>query len=886
MSDSHSAHYTLASDGGIRHWLTRGAHTTPLIDLERIISPSDDPFLPNGRAWITNAPYSLHLKKLIYDRLPASLRGWTPGQTPVHLAKTELGMWQYRSLHDDNTVDFNRFNFTPAYMQGWAYTQLHVSAAMRTSARLLHLGLTKVFLNGGIIHETTDQVGYVHPLHTNIMLDLNAGENELYLYAGMVGWREARIALGIRFYQPLPVSVSVPIGMSAPEQWHSAENALDHVIVRQFAFPTLPGKLELSQDATAPFDLAAALTMPSPELVVQRPTGLQLPIGEVRAILPPGQSAELPITPALLQAMSSLPGENHLELTLRPANGTPLETQRALWASAQPFSAARYGDYDMRKREALDHVARMPFDVMGTLCAVTLGRKPFLDATAIAIACQFMEERRDCADFYAVSLMALMHRFGSTESLRESDRRRIERTFRTFKYWIEEPGIDAMCYFTENHQILFHVTAYLAAQYWNDWTFENADQPANTLKSRARADIEAWIERRLRGSFSEWDSNAYMALDAFALLVLNEYGDDAALNQMATDLLHKIFFMIACQSFKGAHGSTHGRCYVAALKSSRFENTSSLQRIAWGMGIFNGETRATGMLALAQKYRVPDVIQRIGAHLPDLLITQARAKGDYRLRHDLREDGWDARTITRRTPDYLLSACVDHRLNEIGIQEHLWQATFSPEAVIFTNYPGNSQEHGNARPNFWAGSVRLPRVAMHERTIICLYPLQDDIGLGFSHAYFPTAHFDEWRLHDQWAFARVGNAYAALWGDGALLLTTRGVHAYQEIRSGSSGHAWVFHVGSGLEDGAFADFCAAVSASQPTITRGELVPTVACHGVGGTRLRLGEHGGLFVDEQEHTSDDFPHYDNLYTHTLMGAHTMTIEHDGLSLTISL
>ncbi len=888
MSTSNMARYSLAHDGAVRHWLARGAFVTPLTALEQVISPTADPFEPDGRAWITNAPYSLHLKQTIYNELP--MPNWAPDRRPHHELPSDFGNWEYRRLDDDNTVDFNRFNFTPVQMQGWAYTGLEIESERSIRARLLDLGLTQVWLNGENTGVVDSEVGYVHPLYHEITLNLRAGLNDLYLYGVMIGWREARIALGIQFIDlPLNgVTICIPISNVPPERWHAAENALDNVLIKQFAFPRLPALMTFDATATTPVTLIAEITMPSPELVVKRPVNMQLPVGHAMLTLQPGQTAELPITNALLDAMSSLPGENHLELTIKPADGTPLATKRALWASRQLFSDHTYGTYDSRKREALEHVAQMPFDVLGTMCAVMLGQAELIDATGIQIACEFMQDRRDCADFYAVSLIALMYKYGRSSVLRPAERTRIENAFKTFKYWIEEPGVDAMCYFTENHQILFHVTAYLAAQYWHDWAFDNSQFYAADLKARAKTDIQAWISRRLRGSFSEWDSNAYMALDAFALLVLNEFSDDPALNAAATTLLDKIFFLIACQSFKGAHGSTHGRCYVAGLKSSRFENTSALQRIAWGMGIFNGETRTTGMLALAEKYHVPDIIQQIGAHMPDLLVTRARSVGDYRLRHDLREDGWDAKTITRRTPDYMLSACVDHRLNEVGIQEHLWQATFSPEAVIFTNYPGNSQEHGNARPNFWAGSVRLPRVAMHERTVICLYPLQPDIGLGFSHAYFPTAHFDAWELEGQWAFARFGDAYAALWSDGELSLTSHGLHAAQELRSAGGGHAWLSHVGSRAENGDFASFIAKAKTNKPQLAfiNDGIVPTITCSDINGTVLRFGETGGLWVNDVEYGFEDFPHYDNEYTHTPMNADTMTITHGDRTLTLDL
>ncbi len=837
MDSMHFARYTLAKDGVIRHWLARDAKTERLDQLDQVIAPTGDPFESYGRAWITNAPMSLHLKKRIHDHLQPF--GWQPEPPPYHLQETAAGRWEYRRVFDDRTVDFNRFNFTPALMRGWTYVALEVESAKSVVAHLHTVSPTQVWLNGALAFQYDASVGYVHPETHDICLNLQAGMNDLFLYGTITGWREARIALGLTIETRSVLHECVPIGQVDPARWHAAEAGLDSIVLSQFAFPTLPGYLTLSEHAAAPFDMTITIEM------------------------------------------ASLAGENNLELTIRPSDGTPLAFFREIWASKSVFQDIPYSTYDDRKREALKHAARMPGDVMATMCAIASGRVEHADADAIALACDFMEDRRDCADFYAVSLLALMHKYGDSPALLPAQRERIEAAFRGFKYWIEEPGIDAMCYFTENHQILFHVTSILAAQYWHDWTFASG-MTAAQLKARASRDAEAWIRRRLRGSFSEWDSNAYMALDAFAMLVLNEFGDNEHLNALARALLDKIFFLIACQSYRGSHASTHGRCYVSGLKSSRFENTSGLQRIAWGMGIFNGETRATGMLALAEKYRVPDVIQHIGAHLPPALVTQARSSADYLPHHDLKSGEWDARTITRRTPDYMISACVDHRPGETGIQEHLWQASFSPEAVAFTTYPGNDQEHGNARPNFWAGSVELPRVAMHDKTVICLYHLKPHIGLGFSHAYFPTAHFDEWRIEGQWALARHHDGYLALWSDGFLHLTASGAHAMQELRSSSGGNAWIAHIGSAAENGSFSRFCDDVLRTAPLIEHGR----VTCIAPSGDAMAFGWTGDLIVNGVAVSWADFPHYENLYTHTLMGADVMVITHDGITHTIPL
>ncbi len=48
--------------------------------------------------------------------------------------------------------------------------------------------------------------------------------------------------------------------------------------------------------------------------------------------------------------------------------------------------------------------------------------------------------------------------------------------------------------------------------------------------------------------------------------------------------------------------------------------------------------------------------------------------------------------------------------------------------------------------------------------MICLYRFEPGVGLGLSHAYFPTQMFDEYVIEDQWAFARSGQGYVAVWG--------------------------------------------------------------------------------------------------------------------------
>jgi hypothetical protein len=882
MVELNHATYALNLNGTVGHWLACGPTTAPLEHLDRIIAPHGSPFGDSGR-WVLNYwawdERSKALKKRVYDALPPFT--WKPGATPeLGAPALQERKWTYAAVEEDQIVDFSRFNFTPTLMQGWLFALLYAEHAVTLRAELLTIGPARIFLNGVLHTHYADEFSYVAIQRIPVELSLKAGANELYLHGEMLGWREARLALGLRFFDaPASLTTSLPLGDVSGEAWQRAEAGLDNLNIRQFAFPTLPGYLQLDASAPESFAFEAEVALPVPENVAAQLTGLNRPEGSALITLKPGEPAELPIVVDVTAGMSGMPGENSLRLTLRPADGTPLAIEREIWAGRNTFSRAPYGDYETRRQEALAHLAKMPYDVPAALAAIALGSTEPVASEAIGLACHFLENRYDCADFYAIGLLALLNR--APEYIRPSDRERIEAAFRGFKFWLDEPGLDAMCYFTENHQILFHVAAYLAGQLWSDWTFSNSGRTGREQMQRARPRIEEWIGTRLRGNFSEWDSNAYMTLDGFALLALVEFAESARLREMATALLHKLFFLLACQSFRGVHGSTHGRCYVTGLKSARVENTSALQRLAWGMGILNGETRATGLLALAQNYRVPDILQRIGADVNSVITTRARSSASFSPEYDMRGDEWDVTTLTYRSPDVMLSAALDYRPGEFGIQEHLWQATLGPEAVVYTTYPGNSQEHGNARPNFWAGSARLPRVGMTGQTVICLYQLDPLVGLGLSHAYFPTAMFHEYVIDGQWAFARSGNGYVALWGDGALVLIERGRHAGQELRSSGAGESWLCHVGRASEDGDFAAFRASVARHVPQVKEGIVKWTTPQ----GQQLAFGWSGALTVNGAAE-SWDYPHYANDYTQTALDADTMTIRYGDEILTLDL
>ena len=135
-------------------------------------------------------------------------------------------------------------------------------------------------------------------------------------------------------------------------------------------------------------------------------------------------------------------------------------------------------------------------------------------------------------------------------------------------------------------------------------------------------------------------------------------------------------------------------------------------------------------------------------------------------------------TYTRRSPGVMLSTAQDWRPGERGDQDHIWQATIDPDALVFTQHPRDpvpSRKDPDDDEGYWTGDAAMPRSAQWDNVNISIYAPQyeggDGIGSGaysfgyqpFTHAFFPTEHFDEVVRRDGWTIGRKGAGYIALW---------------------------------------------------------------------------------------------------------------------------
>jgi hypothetical protein len=440
-----------------------------------------------------------------------------------------------------------------------------------------------------------------------------------------------------------------------------------------------------------------------------------------------------------------------------------------------------------------------------------------------------------------------------------------------FKYWLDEPGTDAMCYLTENHSILFHTCEILAGQRYPDEVFTNTGEMGHWHREKGERLALGWLRTRGAGGFQEWDSNCYFEEDLLALSHLVDLAENEEVMEMAAVVMDKMLFTMAVNTYKGVFGSTHGRTYAPLIKGAQLEATSGIGRLMWGTGVFNHHIR--GLVALAcSEYELPILIANIATDLP----TGPAGSDDEpagiwnRERHaqvvldetgaaTLVEEGWEVNKVTYKTSDYMLCSAQDYHPGARGYQQHIWQATFGPDAVVFVTHPPCMSEEGSHRPNFWHGNYTLPRVAQWKDVLFAVHKLPDDDWMGFTHAYFPVPAFDDYVLRDNWAFACKGDGYLAITSSQDLTLITQGPSAYRELRAYGEETVWLCHMGSSAQDGSFEAFQAGVLALDVKLEGLE----ATCETLRGETLSFGWTGPLRVNGEEQPITGFKHYENPY-----------------------
>ena len=181
---------------------------------------------------------------------------------------------------------------------------------------------------------------------------------------------------------------------------------------------------------------------------------------------------------------------------------------------------------------------------------------------------EYVNGRYDVSDFRVNMLVRLYLAY--QDEINPDTLDDIKEVLLGFKYWMDQGGYDSMCYWSENHQILFSVSEYLVGQTFPDEIFTVDGKTGAEHMEMAEVRINAWMEQRYLYGFTEWYSNNYYPEDIAPMSNFIQFAEDPVMVNRMKMIMDIIWFDMASQSFKyeGLYSGGLDRTYYIFLSSS------------------------------------------------------------------------------------------------------------------------------------------------------------------------------------------------------------------------------------------------------------------------------------------------------------------------------
>ncbi len=712
-------------------------------------------------------------------------------QTPVELDSYKAGekeyAWKYYRCADDNLVQSTAFTPTWHRLEAWAYTRIQSPEGMDVNLEITTRQPTSIWLNGECVlsHKQNNEDWQL--LVTQVSL---LRLNDLFVCMQQVSRGDSSLQFGLKFSgftnaeQAEQINIQVPTKARFPHRYQHFERILEHAYLEDIVqyrgdHFNLRWDEEIRDESYFDFqvqDLKGAFYVSGKYQVdPKNPQDV-------------GHNYRLYEKPFWVTLMPT--GKEYWEQGLRYSVRLPIHILD------NKYSSSLYGSPFQRRQEALTDASKHENNLFAILARIELGNWDQVLPGTILAAIDRVNQREIGCEVDLLGLLVLAYRFMEHESFPTDLIAPITDSILRYDYASSDPESGFQDSERECTAVILHTCETLAGQQFSSSTFHGSQKPGEFHQQHGTERVETWISQRGQYGFMDWNSNSDWPGIFLALAQLASLAEDENLSELSTILLDKMLFLLAVNSYKGSFSASHGRTSAKMLKSSQLEATSGVTRMLWGVGVFNHHILGTVGLALSD-YEYPSFYYELATNIPD---------AGLQLEHHAVSTNHEINLVTYKTPDYMLSSAQDFQPGKPGKAEHLWQATFGTEAVVFVNHPGCSSEDTAYQPGFWLGNGWLPRVAQWKDILVSVHQIPENDLMGFTHAYFPLPAFDDFFFTDQWAFLQKGNGYLALFAANGMKFIRKGPNAYRELRSSGLQNVWVCQLGRMATDGSFAEF--------------------------------------------------------------------------------
>lgn len=787
-------HMPLHSTGFVTHWMVAGPTTRPF----RVTK--------DGQAYQSQLEYERALREDIRcepDFVPPRSVA-QPGEPGP-----EGGTWSYYYDYDNYFIDRSYFYSRLTDVGMDAATMLESPAERTVQAVLWTYAAAGLYLNREKVAETAPPV-YKPIRSVPVTLRLRRGLNRIYIRMRNLGVRDTLNVAGLQLREAADIQVALP-GAAAPE--YAMEQWLSSLALHG-------GTLAAEQAPTFRVEVSATgadwLPMTGRELALPSEW-------ETAVVRCPDARGELCRRFELLERI-------HPVYRSRPMD--PADYYREIAKTVSSFQ-----DDDVY------------FSVFHSLARFALGEVRADEYDLLEKDLQHIRDRVDCADFLVVGMLRLLQKYPVSDQFR----RDAKDALLQFRYWMDEDGTDGMCFWSENHALMFYGAQMVAGGLYPQESFIRSGLTGEQMRQRGEARCREWLDSVETYGFEEFMSGTYGVVTAAALLNLIDFGP-ADIAQRAARLMDRILLRSALHSFDGTVIAPQCRTYRDVIYPFR----QGIQGVMdWIDPRAPYLTSRTLSFLDSTRYRFPGGLAEIIRQPAETSYTTG-----------------NARIVLKKTPDYLLTSVMSPRtdpdanlwkntslrhaagkrsyddasyddasyndvksMNERfhgttwfrpgvpGYQQHMWYAALSNECLVFVNHPGMPTDMTASRPGYWYGNGLFPALRQQGGRLGTVFSVPEDFPVRFTHVFWPTCRFDEVSVSAHWLFGRLRNGYVAIWCAGELT-PAQNVLTDCEYRCMQDPCAYYCRCGSAGEDGDFARFMAGCRQDAPAFDAGNLTLSI------------------------------------------------------------
>lgn len=701
--------------------------------------------------------YEQYLRTIVADRDEIK-----PDKDVCLGKNSRLGLpWRYYFQYGNWFVDESTFYSTLKKVEMDGVSGIYVEQDLKVRAAVWSYCAVTVWCNAAVVCEVHTPV-YKPIIKEETVLELKKGWNRLYIRLQTLGVRDTRTLFGIQILEnSSKINVVLPHEkgcrvLTEMERWLGTIGIKDSVMTFK---GKAPEGTRLGYDSQSADFAMVESRKEWRDISGQSQVRLEKRRGVILVSVTGGDTV-------LTRTVENLLVQK------------PVYSQAKTWEENKKEIFLRTASV-----QSLSRGDKFGFSISTLLARKALGMELKTDRDLLFETLAQIESRYDCSDFLVCGLVRYIKNYPLDEELEK----RVKEVLCGWRYWMDQEGADAMCFWSENHSLMFYACAMNVGELYPEAYFTRAAMTGRELHEWGKERVGLWLADVERYGFEEFLSTVYMCVTFAALLNVIDYSS-RSISGRAAALTDRLLEMLSLHTFDGSVIAPMGRVYREVIYPFR-QGAQALMNLVNPSVPYSFGEGWLGFYATSAYKLPPRLVQLMEqpastSYSTGNALVYLKKTEDYCLtsvqspRQDHQERRWENLTLIPGADpsSWEYAKSLNERFHGTtcfepgvyGYQQHMWYGALDKETGIFTNHPGGTCDSSTMRPGYWSGNGVMPALLQREEMLLAVYHIPHNHPIHFTHAYVPVPKLDEVKTGKHWLTGKKGNAYAALWCSGEM----------------------------------------------------------------------------------------------------------------------